>query len=1131
MKQNVFNQKTLGILLMLLFYLTMSERSYAAEEMQGNERYLSEVLDEMGEKYQVFFNYESALVKDVKVQFEFRKGEAVKAAVERLLNSTGLKYEHFNEKYVVIYRDNKKGRKGVKKIQKRIKQIENLQKNKSLHLSRSSTDPIKRATGIANTIEQMLVEKPISGTIKDENGIPLAGATVRIKGTQKGVLTDNNGNFQIDVPNDATTLVVSYYGYVNQEVSIGNQSSFNIVLANSDATLDEVLVVGYGTSSKRNLTDNVAKISAADIADVPTSNFQSTMSGKAAGVRITQTNGKVDAGLNIRVRGTASVSAGTEPLYVLDGMPLININESNNGAPTNPLLSLSASEIESIDILKDASSAAIYGARGANGVVLITTKRGKTGKAKVSVNISRGFSEPTNTVEWLNAAEYVELFSEAATYQTWGPDYIEGLFDDLSGGADWRNGEVDTDWNEQVFRTGTLTDASFAISGGDTKTTYYMSGAYNMNEGIIVGNNLERFSGRSNLRHNFSDRFSAGLNLGFSRTTIDRVANDNAFVTPLQAIAQSPLSPPRLEDGTPFDGTLYPNFLLEKDYASYETILRRVTGKVFGEYRFFDFLKFNTDFGYDLSYQTEDQFRGSLTPFNSTNGFAYASNVASENYVFSNYFTFDQDLGDAHYLNAVAGIEFNNSDRRFSSVTGTEFPSDDFQTINSAAEITAGSGSITGYNFLSYFARVSYVFADKYFVKGSIRRDGSSRFGSNNRFGTFPAASVGWILSEEDFIAGSDLLSFLKLRVSYGELGNSEIGNFPSRFLFGGVSYNQRPGIAPTQPGNNDLTWEKSQQFDAGLEFGLLNNKLRGEIDYYQKTTDGLLFSVPLPGSSGATSINQNIGLLESQGVEVILNADILQKKNLTWTTSFNLAQNVNEIKSLPNDNADIITGRNINRVGEPVSAFYLPEYAGVDPDNGDALYYINGEGSGRETTNDVGQAERIVAGNPFPDWIAGWTHTLSAYGFDLSFTFMGEWGASIYNAGGRFQSANGNFEDNQTKDQLTRWQNPGDITDVPQARLFGFNGYAHSTRWLEEADFIRLRNATLSYTLPNHLLEPYGFSNVRLYLTGINLLTFTDYPGYDPEARDDSGGYDSGQAFYSAPAARTISLGLNVDF
>lgn len=977
----------------------------------------------------------------------------------------------------------------------------------------------------------------ITGTVTDDSGEPLIGASILEQGTVNGTITDFDGNFSISVSADATKLVVSYTGFTTREVELTGATSYAIILSTADELLEEVIVIGYGTSSKRNLTDNIAKLATSDIEGVPIANFQSTMSGKAAGVRVTQINGKLESGIQIRVRGAASISAGNDPLYVLDGIPLINQDESNNGAPTNPLLSLSPSEIESIEILKDASSAAIYGARGANGVVLITTKRGQIGKATVSLNISRGTSSPTHLVEWLNAEQYVELLTEAAAngleYGGWPSEgFVEGRFDRYSNGTDWRNGAIDTDWNDVAFRTGSLTNVDMNVSGGDEKTTYYFGGSFNDNKGIILGNNLDRISSRANVKHNFNNKFTAGLNIGFSKTTIDRVANDNAFVTPLQAIAQAPISPARLENGEPFASTVYPNFLLEHDYANYVTRLRRVTGKAYLQYNVLENLKFNSDFGYDLSYQTEDQFRGRLTPFQSTNGEAYSSNATTEGYVFSNYLTWINEFGSAHDLNLVVGTEFNDVNRIFTSVTGTEFPSDDFQTVASAAEITAGNGTNTRYNFLSYFARATYIYNDKYFIKGSIRRDGSSRFGSNNRFGVFPAASIGWIVSEEDFFGDSGSFSFLKVRASYGELGNSEIGNFPSRFLFGGVSYNQKPGIAPTQPGNNDLTWETSKQFDFGLEFGFLDNKISGELDYYTKNTDGLLFSVPLPGSSGAGSINRNIGRLNSNGVELVVRTENISTNKFSWNTNFNVATNKNEIISLPNDNSDIIFGRNINRVGESVSSFYMPEFAGADPDNGDALYYLNTEGGDPEaTTNDIGEAERIVAGNPFPDLIAGITNTFTYDNFSLDFTFMGEWGASIYNSGGRFQSANADWFDNQTLDQLARWQKPGDITDIPQARLGWSNGTGHSTRWLENADFIRLRNLTLSYDLPASMLESIGFSSTRVYLTGINLLTITDYPGYDPEARDDSGGFGTGQAFYSAPAAKTISFGLNINF
>ncbi|MGB6151558.1 MAG: TonB-dependent receptor [Pricia sp.] len=985
-------------------------------------------------------------------------------------------------------------------------------------------------------------EKSITGTVTDQNGLPLPGVNVLVKGTTTGTQTDFDGIYSISA-DEEQTLVFSYLGQRSVEMTVGASDTMNVQMEEDASQLEEVVVVGYGTQSKRSLTDNIVKLTSEDIAEVPNPNLQNSLVGKAAGVQVTQTNGKVEGGINIRVRGAASVSGGTQPLYVLDGIPLVdpvgNNDDVGNGAPTNPLLTLSANEIESIDILKDASSAAIYGARGANGVVLITTKRGKQGKAKFSLNLAQGFSQPTNKREWLNADQYIELFTEAAINGLGEEDGIaeaEGTFDFLAGDSDWRTREVDTDWTELAFQDGFQTDADFSVSGADEKTSYYFSGAYNNTDGIIRDNALERVNARTNVSHNFSDKFTASMNLGFSRTEIDRIANDNAFATPLQAIAQSPLSSAFLPDGMPNPNTLYGNFLLDAQNAFFKTIVRRLTGKVAGEYRFFDSLKFNSDFSYDHFAQTEDNYRGQNSLFQSTSGEAFASDLGSESYVFSNYLTFDELFADKHNINVTLGTEYNQNNRRITSVTSQQFPGDDLPTVSGGAEVTAGTGVEQKNTFLSYFVRATYSFDNKYLFKASIRQDGSSRFGANERFGIFPSISGGWIISEENFLKDSNTLSFLKFRASYGELGNAEIGNFASRFLFNGVAYNQRPGIAPAQPGNPDLTWEKSKQTDFGVDFGFLDGIISGEIDYYVKDTEGLLFEVPLIPSSGSSIINRNIGTLKGQGVEFVLNTRNVNKDDFTWTTNLNISNNTNELKTLPNDGADIVTGENINRVGETLASFYLREFAGVDPANGDALYFLNTENAdgtlNRDTTTDPNEAQRIAIGNPFPEWYGGLTNSITFNGIDFSFTFQGEWGASIYNSGGRFQSASADFYDNQSIDQLRRWQRPGDITDVPQARLFGGNGTSESTRYLDEADFIRLRNLTLGYTIPSQTVEKIGFSKLRVYLTGVNLLTFTDYKFEDPEARSDvNDSRNPGSTFYSSPPAKTITIGLNINF
>ncbi|MBP7316639.1 MAG: TonB-dependent receptor [Flavobacterium sp.] len=972
-------------------------------------------------------------------------------------------------------------------------------------------------------------ESTLSGKVTDMGGLPIPGANIIVKGTTISAQTGFDGDFVINAKR-GQILIVSFVGMKTIEVPAS--PSMVIKLGDSSNQLETVVVVGYGTQSKKKLTDNIARVTAKDIQQIPVSNVQNALVGKLAGVQITQTNGKVDGGINIRVRGAASISAGTQPLYVLDGIPLVTTDESSNGAPTNPLLTLSPNEIESIDVLKDASSAAIYGARGANGVVLITTKRGKEGKGTFSINLSQGVSQATHKRKWLNADQYIELFTEASINGLGDAVEAEDTFDFLAQGTDWRNREVNTDWQDTAFQDGFNTDADFSVSGGDAKTKYFLSGAYNNTTGIIINNALERVTARTNVSHKISDRFTAGMNLSFSRSEIDRIQDDKSFTTPLQAVAQSPLSPARLADGTANPNTLYANYLLAMDNTFWKTIMRRVTGKVYGELKIIPSLKANSDFSYDLLSQTEDAWYGKNSPFMATDGEAYATSVNNETYIYSNYLTFDKTFGEKHNINAVAGMEFNKFNRRFQSVTSIYFPNDSFQTIDGGAEVNAGSGNQTDYTFVSQFGRLTYSYDNKYILKASIRRDGSSRFGKNERFGSFPAFSAGWIISEENFLKDNATVTFLKLKGSWGKLGNAELGNFASRQLYESKPYNLKSGLSFSQAGNDNLTWEKSTQIDFGVEFGLLN-RISVEADYYKKNTNGLLFRVPLSISSGASTINQNIGEVQSSGVEFTLNTKNIDSDNLKWNTSFNITTNESKVVSMPNNNKDIVTTFTINRVGENISSFYLVEYAGVDSANGDALFVKNTpntDGSlDKSTTNDYSEAKRVVSGNPFPTLMAGLTNTMNYKGIDFSFTFQGEWGASIYNSAGKYQSVSADYFDNQTTDQLKRWQKPGDITNVPQARLYGSNGTGESTRFLDKTDFVRLRNLTIGYSLSGNAIKELGMSSVRLYATGVNLLTFTNYNGYDPEARRDDTGI--GEEFYSTPPARTIALGVNINF
>ena len=982
-------------------------------------------------------------------------------------------------------------------------------------------------------------ERTVTGAITDNNGMPLAGVNIIIENTNRGTQSDFDGNYSI-VANEEHVLVFSFVGFSPVRRPVGANSVINVQLS-EDNTLDEVVVVGYGTQSKRKVTDNIASISADEINNIPVANMQGALVGKAAGVQITQINGKVEGGVKMRVRGIASISSSQEPLYVIDGMPLINDDESVSEAPINPLISINPNDIESIEILKDASSAAIYGARGTNGVVLITTKQGKAGKSKISINTSNGWSRATNKLEWLNAEEYVELFTEASTNSygaedTWLTEE-GGYFDDMANGLNWRTGEVDTDWQDLALVEGSVQDHTVSLSGGSEKTRFFLSGGYNRTEAIVRGNNLERYSLRSNVDHDASERLKVGLNAGVSKSRISRIGTDNSFSTPLQAVAQSPLSPAYLEGGVipNNESTIYYNFLMQEYNGDWDSNIFRVLLNTYAQYYLLQDLSFRTEIGYDNNNQTEEYFAGSLTESSATNGYADANAIQSDKYSISNYFNYMTTFNQNYDLDVVVGMSFEESSRSRQFTAGTEFPSDDLQTVASASEIIDGFSSRTKYNFLSYFGRATFSLFDKYLFKGSLRYDGSSRFGTDNRYGFFPAASAGWIISEEDFLQDSSTLSLLKLRGSWGVTGNAGIGNFASLGLFSGRSYNQRAALYPSQLGNPGLKWERTEQVDVGLDFGFFNNRLSGEIDYYVKTTKDLLLNQPIPGTSGFSSITRNVGSMSNKGIEFVLNTKNIVTQDFTWNTSFNLSTLDNEVTELPG--GDIVSGLNIVREGETISSFYLVEYAGVDPDNGDALFVrntLNSDGTrDRSTTARYNEAERVILGSPYPELMGGLTNNLTFYNFDFSFTFQGEWGASLYNSGGKFQSGNARYEDNQTRDQLNRWQNPGDITMVPQARMYSTNGQQDSSRYLEESDFIRLRNLTFGYTLPVEMTQRFSVDRLRVYFTGVNLLTFTDYSGYDPESTYDNLGNSNiqrGITFYSAPPAKTFTIGLNID-
>ena len=583
---------------------------------------------------------------------------------------------------------------------------------------------------------------------------------------------------------------------------------------------------------------------------------------------------------------------------------------------------------------------------------------------------------------------------------------------------------------------------------------------------------------------------------------------------------------------------VYYNPLISKDNASFIATVYRMFGNAYAAYTILPGLTFRSEVGADLLFQTEDQYLGSATVRNTgtANGQGFNAITQIVNYTTNNFLKFEKTL-NAHTFDIVGGISFQKSKSSFSTITGQQFASDAFKTISSAAQIISASAFPTNFTFLSYFARGNYKFKDRYLLSLSGRVDGSSRFGANNQYGFFPAASAGWIVSEEPFMQNLSFLSLLKLRASYGLTGNAEIGNnFASRGLYGPANYVGQGGQIPIQLANNNLKWETTAQTDIGLDFSFLQGRISVEADYYFKATRDLLLLKNVSGTSGFSTFLQNIGNLENKGYELVISSQNLVGE-LKWTTSFNISTTQNKITNL---GGQILGTNDLNRAieGQPIGVFYGRQFAGADPANGDAVYALNtkkADGTlNKGTTNDFNAAQQIVLGNPNPKWYGGITNNLSYKGFELTVVLQGVQGNQIYNQGGQYMSSSAsNGYDNQTTDQLNAWKNPGDKTNVPELRLFFANGVNPSNRYMSNGSYLRVKTVTFGYNLPKQVASRLKVDRVRVYVTGQNLFTFTPYKGWDPEVNADfqASNINQGVDFYSAPQPKTFTAGINLSF
>ena len=999
----------------------------------------------------------------------------------------------------------------------------------------------------------------IRGTVVDSSSRqPIPGVQVGVVGSSLGALTDASGRYLIrGVAAGSHSVRAQRIGFApltrQVTVSAGQETAVDLVLRQQAAVLSEVVVVGYGTASRAQVSNSVANVRGEVVQNVPVAGIDAALQGKAPGVQVIQNAGNPGNGISVRVRGSSSISASNQPLYVIDGVPMIREDYSQlgfGGQDLTAVTGISPDEIESIDVLKDAAAAAIYGSRASNGVVMITTKRGRPGATKFSFNTYYGQQKMARKMELLNAREYVDVFREAMLNDGYSEEDVVDFGYTLFPGAD----SSGTDWLAAVTRTAPVADFNINAAGGGDRFQYLISGSNFNQQGIIIGSGYDRQNARLNLDVTATPKLQFRSSIGVVRETFKRTTNDNTIEgAGANAIAVQP-NIPIYKPGScaagncVFTGTdeglEYVHPLSLAAFNNAPTRSFRTLGSLESSFDLTDRLRLNGRVGLDLYSLSERRWESPKVEGSSAAGVAGQSTQASttaQKYLSEVYATYDPFRSDRQKLTITAGtgLEFNKSE--FVYIAGQGFASDEFQYAGSAGEVTSYDASPSENRLISFFSRANYSLLDRYLMTASLRTDGASRFASGNRFGVFPSASFGWIASQEPALAGLQRLMDMKLRASYGETGNQAIGsNFGFVTAFSRANFAGEAGLAPSQLGNPDLRWETTREFDLGADLGFLGGRVSLIGDYYVKRTDDLLVSRPISSVSGFTSILDNVGNLENRGWELQLSTQNVRSSGngFTWTTDFNVSHNSNKITALFRDEPIISGIRSVNivMVGQPLGAFFARKFIGVDPETGNAKYEdISGPRKlnqaptgpdGRITDDD-----RQIVGSPHPDYFGGVRNQFSWKGLDLNTFVEFSQGAEVFNLIRLFADDGAYYNDNKIKHVLNRWQKPGDVTDVPRLSWDGTSDARQvSSRFVEDASYVRLSEITVGYRLPSMFTSRTGLSDTRIYVSGRNLKLWSDYLGYDPDVNSNGSGSNIslGQDFYAYPRARTISVGIS---
>ncbi|MBM1105831.1 TonB-dependent receptor [Aurantibacter crassamenti] len=1018
-------------------------------------------------------------------------------------------------------------------------------------------------------------ESTINGVVSDGTGVPLPGVTVIIKNSSTGAATDFDGKYSIKASSD-DVLVFSYIGFKTQEIAVNNQSNIDVAMIEDASELSEVIVVGYGTQKKSDLTGSVASISADELNSQPITSMEQGMQGKIAGVNITNNSSAPGGGISVKIRGTTSILNGNEPLYVIDGFPVTGQSQFSTSAGRgqdsstgtdytvnqNPLSSLNPSDIQSIEVLKDASAAAIYGVRGANGVILITTKRGQTGAPRISYNGYGGIQTVSNKMDMLNAQEYQDIYNMTAANSN-DPVVFAGA------------PAYDTDWQDEIFRSALIQNHQLSVNGGSESVQYNLSGSMFEQEGIIKGSDFTRYSLRANLDIKASEKFKIGTSLNISRSINNAAETEGEATNSITALAlsTSPILPIFQPDGTyssnrfvenapDAQGSLNPVAFINE--FSDESVNTRILGTLFGEYELVDDLKFKVSVGTDIENRDRHVYRTSK--FNNENPLnsADVSSVNRSSLLNENTLNYNKTFGN-HNLQLLGGFTMQKETEEFRLISSKGFATD----ITGPYDLGGGSvvpnvdSRYAEFSIMSFLGRINYNFDDRYLITVTGRRDGSSKFAENNKWAFFPSAAVAWRVSNEDFMAESDFFDNLKFRAGWGQVGNQELPTYRSLALLQSAPYNfgdgsNVNGFSPLRVPVPDLTWEITSQANFGLDASVLKGRVNATFDYYIKKTEDLLLEVRLPETSGIIDPSvQNLGEMENVGWELSMDGTVIDTENFRWNLGFNMSGNKNEVTSL-GDSSKVGDGDQSYEIAQPTFAGSTPRsYVAVGQPTGvffgyktDGLYRSQAEADAGQVLQDgvlpgmvryvdveqdnvLDSKDRTVLGSPHPDLIYGFNTSFTYKNLELRTFFQGQKGGLVYNAMRRFNTTITRGQ-NVLSERADYWttQNTDAVWPTPyqNAPLVGGSGnIGESDFFLEDASYLRMREITLTYNFPENFLGDVGGS---IYVTGQNLFTITDYLGYNPDTNGRANVRGSfGWDISSYPLAQTILMGLKLDF